>query len=783
MNALRCGFLLLAVWLLGGCAAWEHYELNDQYGKPAVRDRIVHGRVAGPEFYHDIKPILDGRCVVCHGCYDAPCQLKLSSYAGLDRGANKDKVYDGTRLLASSLSRLFIDARSTEEWRSKDFYPVLNERKQVPDANRQGSVLLNMLQLKQAHPLPASPVLPDSFDFSLDRNQQCPKLEEFPRFAEKYPLWGMPYGLPGLTRREFNTLALWVRNGSPVAEPDPLPATYTAAVARWEAFLNQDSLKARLASRYIYEHLFYGNLYFSELPAGEYFHLVRSSTPPGQPIAVIATRRPYDDPGVARVYYRLQHDESTVLAKSHLPYALNGTRLERWQHWFIDAAYTVTALPGYTPDIASNPFVAFRDLPANSRYRFMLDEAQFIIEGFIKGPVCRGQIALNVIDDQFWVFFASPDDPAAMEDTEFLARESQYLRLPAEEESNALPVASWMRYAKLEKAWLHAKGEYAQGKYPGTIRPTLSSIWDGDGQNPNAALTVFRHFDSASVVRGLVGDTPKTAWVIGYPLLERIHYLLVAGFDVYGNVGHQFITRLYMDFLRMEGETHFLWLLPESARARERAFWYRDASRDVMDYFDNGWMPTPIEPAIAYTTDNPKQELYALLKQHLAPVLDHSADIGSAPVSAPARVWLQRLAGVQGTALSLMPETALLTVSTARGEQVFTLIHNDAHKNLTSLFDEDKRRVPAEDTLTVAYGIIGAYPNAFYRVTERELPLFIDTLARLKTEADYRALMDHFGVRRTSADFWKHSDLLHRLYHQQAGIEAGLLDYNRLENR
>ncbi len=55
--------------------------------------------------------------------------------------------------------------------------------------------------------------------------------------------------------------------------------------------------------------------------------------------------------------------------------------------------------------------------------------------------------------------------------------------------------------------------------------------------NQNAALTVFRHFDSATVVKGLVGDEPKTAWVIDYPLLERIHYLLVAGYDVYGNVG------------------------------------------------------------------------------------------------------------------------------------------------------------------------------------------------------------------------------------------------------
>ena len=59
---------------------------------------------------------------------------------------------------------------------------------------------------------------------------------------------------------------------------------------------------------------------------------------------------------------------------------------------------------------------------------------------------------------------------------------------------------------------------------------------------PTLHWTIFRHFDSASVVKGLVGEPPKTAWVIGYPLLERIYYLLVAGYDVWGNTPHQLQT-------------------------------------------------------------------------------------------------------------------------------------------------------------------------------------------------------------------------------------------------
>ena len=72
--------------------------------------------------------------------------------------------------------------------------------------------------------------------------------------------------------------------------------------------------------------------------------------------------------------------------------------------------------------IRSSLFASCRSV---ARYRFMLDEAQFTMMGFIKGPVCRGQLALDVITDHFWVLFARPDGESAELDAEFLAREAQ----------------------------------------------------------------------------------------------------------------------------------------------------------------------------------------------------------------------------------------------------------------------------------------------------------------------------------------------------------------------
>ena len=121
--------------------------------------------------------------------------------------------------------------------------------------------------------------------------------------------------------------------------------------------------------------------------------------------------------------------------------------------------------PSYAPDIAANPFVAFETLPVEARYRFMLYEAGFTIMGFIKGPVCRGQLALNVIDDHFWVFFVDPNAIGEQVGAEFLARESKNLSLPSEKGSNALILTTWLEFSRREDDYLRAKSEFLQHKF------------------------------------------------------------------------------------------------------------------------------------------------------------------------------------------------------------------------------------------------------------------------------------------------------------------------------
>ncbi len=301
-------------------------------------------------------------------------------------------------------------------------------------------------------------------------------------------------------------------------------------------------------------------------------------------------------------------------------------------------------------------------------------------------------------------------------------------------------------------------------------------------------------------MKGLVGSTPKTAWIIDYPMLERIHYLLVAGFDVYGNLGHQLITRLYMDFLRMEGESNFLALLPAGERQAVHDSWYRDVGSGLEGLlfkkppqFDapSGIVWTPEElssPEQArlglMTRMHQRLALMTRMHQRLAPELEQGRSLSNVK-NTFVRHELEALSAVRGFAASLMPEVTIIALDGGDGgsPQLFSVLRNSAHANITSLFDEAANRRPQEDSLDVLRGVAGDYPNAFWHLTPERLDGLAERVAALEDEDDYRALMADVGIRRTDPRFWEFSDSVLRGNYADRPVESGLLDYNRLQNR
>lgn len=745
-----------------------------------------------PDYQKDIRPIFDQKCLACHGCYDAPCQLKLESVDGLDRGASKQPVYDGRREENAEPTRLGLDALTTAQWRDKGFYSVVDSA-----YGMRGSLLYRMLKLGHEHEFASNEKLPDHIQLGLNRENSCPNPEQFDDYADDHPQEGMPLAVTGLTDEEFDTLTRWMHDGAPI-EPEhlTLSASEEEQIQAWETFLNGKSQREALVARWIYEHLFLAHLYFGqeEGDAPDHFmELVRSTTPPGEPIIPVATVRPNDAPP-ASFWYRLRPIQGSLVHKTHITLALNPEKLARTRELFLAGNWQVDTLPGYRYEDRANPFLTFADIPARARYQFMLDNAEYFVRTFIRGPVCRGQVATDVIRDQFWAVFQEPEEDLYVTNSSYRHTVDPLLGLPGQDADLLALGKEWFKYSDNRNAYLNArKAAYAKQEPKG---PGWSSIWDGDGHNANALLTIFRNHDNASVRKGLLGDYPRTTWVMDYPLFERTYYSLVVNFNVFGSVSHQAQTRLYFDLIRNGAEQNTLRYFPAELRKPVLDHWYQDGGklRLKLSYAS---IDTRHPTAIPFQTSTPVNEFNANLVKRFANInarpdpLNRCDSERCYRQTAPAwqqqsDITLSQLASRRAgnlKAIDFLPEVTMIRVENADAEQeVYTLFRNRAHSNVAFMFNEDMRYQPELDTLTLYPGVLSSYPNFMFNVQQGALQDFVDQLNAVEKEEDFTRVVSQYGIRRTHPQFWHYFHTLTRYMEVNEPSQAAILDMNRYRN-
>jgi len=209
--------------------------------------------------------------------------------------------------------------------------------------------------------------------------------------------------------------------------------------------------------------------------------------------------------------------------------------------------------------------------------------------------------------------------------------------------------------------------------------------------------------------------------------------------------------------------------------------WYRETDDEVKDFVYGKFAFYEPETGLTFTTPTPELELYQMLTDRVAAVVNRSYGVEQEP-EATLRDAITPLAQLRGRMVSFMSETSFLEVRLkAGGEKYFTLLRDSAHTNVAHLFNEKERRVQNEDQLTLLRGFVGAYPNTLYSINEDDVPAFAAALRALDGEPAYTALRDRFGVRRTDVRFWELSDRIHAAFPAQDKYESGLFDYNRLE--
>ena len=426
-----------------------------------------------------------------------------------------------------------------------------------------------------------------------------------------------------------------------------------------------------------------------------------------------------------------------------------------------------------------------------SKHQFLLNDAQYFVSGFIKGPVCRGQIALDSVRDQFWVVFVQPGRFYPQKTAAFLAKNAQLLALPGQQ-GNQIGLFAFLKYDDLGKQCLKAKNEYIDQFLPKNKGCGLNDIWDGEGINQNAALTVFRHLDSATVTQGLIGDTPLTGWVIDYPLFEQLHYMLVAGYNVYGSAGLQISSRTYMDLLRQDAEDNFLRFMP--AKQRQRIFNSRYPG------FNSLRTAPPLlsishETEVKFNTTDYKKEFFDQVRQKMGKAAGAVDTISrcqqavciranTTPVQQQADSAMRKLAKLKGHELRALPDDILLRVKTGdpEGDLVYTLLIDKAFSNISTMLGENSRREPENDRITIYPGFIGSYPNFYFSVEKNQLGEFVDMIRNAKTGTDIDHLYSQFGIRRNNPEIWQNADWFNEQHKKYRSLHAGLLDLSRYDN-
>jgi hypothetical protein len=728
------------------------------------QDAMVHTLATANGIPSNVRKIVDNRCVVCHGCYSSPCNLKLDSFAGLKRGGSKDDMYQTRPFLTMAPNRVFEDATHEIDWRQApyNFHSVTNSQEGRP------AIALQLLEAQQF----GKKKNHATFVFDAENSRSCvANQDELDTYLKKNSdLAGMPYGTAPLNSDEFNVLSTWMQQ----LKEDPYvqdfndynlsPQAAPIGVAL-ENFLNRRGDRQALVSRYLYEHLFSANLHFEGAPTREFYRLVRAKNLQGEVID-LPTRRPFDALP-QKFYYRLRKVTETIVQKNHSPFLIGKEDLKKWQKQFLSLDWNVSELPEYG-DAGANPFLTFNAIPANARYRFFLDNAYYFIRTFIHGSVCNGQGATNVIRDHFWVFMIDPQHDLLSNDAKFEKRYSRLLDLPASRPNHASMVSYRWRNLIYQ---IKAAREYKK-LLQGQLVP--EHLWNGDRTNRNAALTVYRHFKSAGVYNGLVGSFPQSIWVMDYSIFERIYYDLVAGFDVYGNSFHKITTRLYMDLLRTESEDLYLSMLPKDLRKRLRFEWNRGL----------GTLKRWTHPFVLSQNKQNKKRFSSLAEEHSRnfyevmrvmqgeKVIDGGDPINKFAVNNELSP-LRQIMGQLGTFPRYFPEVSILRLQEADGStQAFTLLANKYRPFANSLVFEIKN--PEGDVLNLVPGLDVTHVNLFLHVQIQDLKKFAATISKLDSLDDWNKFLKQYGVGRFDNNFWTFSDWAQseavRLHPERGGI-------------
>ena len=710
-------------------------------------------------FTRDIKPILDTKCVNCHSCYDAPAQLDLRSVKGIVRGAMKIDTY-ASRDTAIAPTYAWNSPNTLADWRKMGFFSVIE--------GGRSSIMGKLLALGHANPVKPNGRFPD--DIELDpfkRKNYLPNKYEIDGYAAQFPEQGMPFAVSGLTDKEYEAMMSWLEDGAPIdyvaAEPT---ANELAQIQKWEDFLNKGDKRSRLVGRYFFEHLSYVKFRFTDRDDARTFLLVRSTTPSGKdpvPVYEHVANKPVD----GAFYYRfLLLEQSPVVKMTRIELLASDAKLERFRKIFYEEDWSVDQLPGYTETERYSPLTTFRAIPAKARWKFNLANSRFHRGQITNGPVCHGQIATNAVLDIGWDIYESSETSLYVTDAQYRAEVDPLL----EEMTHPgnLLAAIQVRQKWVEKHNEATKRGLARAKELG-YRTKFTDIWRGEYPDDKPLINFFRHNDNAYAQEGnrIVGHFPKAINIWDLPNYEASLYAPVVNWDLYGpSLDGLLGAREQYGLTRVYAEQNFLRFLPRKVRLPLWKSWYQGEMTEERwklmrpNIPPGDTMPTDIK----YSTDDPQREFYERLLEYYGSFVDANDPINRPkPGDNPDRITKAFISIVAASTeqepwrkfKTLLPDAVFLRIDKSGQEPaIYTMTHDKDYATQTFFTPVLRNEIPGNATVSILQGAMTAFPNFMFVINEDEIQEFASTLIDADTQKKLTAVVERWGIRRSSPDFW-----------------------------
>jgi len=108
------------------------------------------------------------------------------------------------------------------------------------------------------------------------------------------------------------------------------------------------------------------------------------------------------------------------------------------------------------------------------------------------------------------------------------------------------------------------------------------------------------------------------------------------------------------------------------------------------------------------------------------------------------------------------PRISYLKINNTQGEPwVYSIIADRAYRSNDIIGTERLTREQGRDLLTLYRGFVGAYPNVFFELNDKQSSTFISDIKKIKSKKDWKHLVGKYGISRNSADFWPFFDWIH----------------------